>query len=131
MSESWADPNLNDFYKRVARIEYIHARGHGFMAEGTLGRAHSATRSQRRTPVLGPLILILAFGFMMKGTIHQQLGAEVFDARVTALMAGKGVDRLGGFLMQADPMTLMISDKVRTALAPGGILASLTDRAAP
>lgn len=122
MSETWADPNLNDFYKRVARIEYTHARGHGFIAAGTLGRAAFNPPKQRRTPVVGPLMLVIAFGFMLKGAIHQQLGVDVFDARVAALLASDGIDRLGGMLMQADPVTLMISGQVDKALAPGGLL---------
>jgi hypothetical protein len=122
MSHTWADPNLNDFYKRVARIEYTHARGHGFIAAGTLGRADFSPQKARRTPVLGPLLLILAFGFALKGAIHQQLGVDVFNARVAALMDSEGIDRLGGMLMQADPVTLMVSGQIDKALAPGGLL---------
>ncbi len=118
----WADPNLNDFYKRVARIEYTHARGHGFIAAGTLGRAAFAPRKQRRTPILGPLIMIIVFGFALKGVIHHQLGTDVYNARVTALLDSQGIDRLGGQLMQADPLTLMISRQISASLAPGGIL---------
>ncbi len=118
----WADPNLNDFYKRVARIEYTHARGHGFIAEGALSRASFAPRKHRRTPIVRPLLLIVMFGFALKGAIHYQLGADVYNARVATLMDGQGFDRLGGQLMQADPLTLMISKQITTSLAPGGIL---------
>lgn len=121
MSQTWADPNLNDFYKRVARIEYTHARGHGFMAAGTLGRADFSPQKARRTPVLGPLLLVIAFGFTLKGAIHQQLGVDVFNARVAALLDSDGIDRLGGMLMQADPLTLMVSGQIDKALSPGGL----------
>ncbi len=40
----WVDPNLNDFYSRVSRIEKSHAKGYGFEAAGSLGRKGS-TRS--------------------------------------------------------------------------------------
>jgi hypothetical protein len=122
MAQTWADPNLNDFYKRVARIEYTHARGHGFIADGALGRADFLPHKTRRSPVVGPVILILAFGFMLKGTLHQQLGADVFNERVVTLKEGVGVDRLGGYLMQADPITLTISREIDKALQPGGLL---------
>jgi hypothetical protein len=118
----WADPNLNDFYKRVARIEYTHARGHGFIAEGALSRASFAPRKHRRTPIVRPLLVIALFGFALKGAIHHQLGTEVYDARVAALLDGQGIDRLGGKLMQADPVTLMISRQITASLAPGGML---------
>jgi hypothetical protein len=120
---AWTDPNLNDFYKRVARIEYAHARGHGFDAKGALGRAAFVPRKRSRTPVLGPLMLIVAFGFMMKGVIHYQLGQDVYQGRVIALLEGEGVDRLGGYLMQADPVTLAISKQISAAREPGGLLA--------
>jgi hypothetical protein len=122
MAQTWADPNLNDFYKRVARIEYTHARGHGFIASGTMSRADFLQQKTRRSPVIGPVILILAFGFMLKGALHQQLGAEVFEQRVVALKEGVGVDRLGGYLMQADPITLMISGQIDKSMQPGGLL---------
>ena len=32
-------------------------------------------------------------------------------------MAGQGVDRLGGWLMQADPVTLFVSDEIKIGLA--------------
>jgi hypothetical protein len=119
----WADPNLNDFYKRVARIEYTHARGHGFIAEGALSRASFAPRTKhRRTPIVRPLLMIALLGFALKGVIHHQLGTEVYDARVAALLDGQGIDRLGGQLMKADPVTLMVSKQIAAALAPGGML---------
>jgi hypothetical protein len=118
----WSDPNLNDFYKRVARIEYTHARGHGFIAEGALSRASFAPRKQRRTPIVRPLLMVVIFGFALKGVIHHQLGTDVYDARVATLMDGQGIDRLGGQLMRADPVTLMVSSQITKALAPGGML---------
>ena len=30
MDMMWVDPNLNDFYSRVSRIEKSHAKGYGF-----------------------------------------------------------------------------------------------------
>ncbi len=38
------------------------------------------------------------------------------------VVAAPGIDRLGGKLMQADPVTLIISNQIATAMAPGGIL---------
>jgi hypothetical protein len=119
----WSDPNLNDFYKRVARIEYAHARGHGFLASGALSRADFYGRKRERTPILGPLFLVICFGFMLKGAIHYNIGAEVYDARVASLLEEKGIDRLGGMLMQADPVTLFVSGHIASAREEGGVLA--------
>jgi hypothetical protein len=46
---------------------------------------------------------------MLKGAIHYKVGASTYDGRVEALLAGQGFDRLGGWLMQADPATRHIS----------------------
>ena len=40
-------------------------------------------------------------------------GAATYDARVEALMAGQSFDKLGGWLMQADPATLWISGFIK------------------
>jgi hypothetical protein len=49
----------------------------------------------------------------LKGTIHYKVGAATYDARVEALMAGQSFDKLGGWLMQADPATLWISGFIK------------------
>jgi hypothetical protein len=37
------------------------------------------------------------------------VGAATYDRRVDALQSGQSLDRLGGWLMQADPATLWVS----------------------
>ncbi|MCU0803251.1 MAG: hypothetical protein MUD11_16100 [Rhodobacteraceae bacterium] len=112
-----ADPNLVDFYGRVARIEKDHARGYGFEARGTLGRS-AYLRPRKKSPFrfVLPAMAVLACGVTVKGFIHQQIGGSVYDQRVAALMDGEGFDRLGGYLMKADVMTLWVSDKLDTTI---------------
>ena len=111
-----ADPNMTDFYGRVARIQKARAKGYGFEASGTLGRSHYFKASYRRRSVLGPLVFLLLCGFLLKGVMYQQIGAETYYARVTALRAGAGVDRVGGWLMQTDPVTVFVAGKVDAVL---------------
>lgn len=112
----WVDPNLNDFYSRVSRIEKSHAKGYGFEAAGTLGRK-SATRSGRRLlKVAKPLVLALAMGLCLKGIIHYYVGAQTYEVRVSALAAGEGFDPVGAWLMHADPATLWISGQLQSLL---------------
>jgi hypothetical protein len=105
----WADPNLNDFYGRVARIEKAHAKGYGFEAHGTLGRSTTYKRDRSSFRFVKPLALVAIVSLGLKGVIHYYVGAELYDDRVTKLMAGEGFDPVGGTLMQADRVTRAIS----------------------
>ena len=105
----WADPNLNEFYGRVSRIEKAHAKGYGFEARGTMGRSTTWKRDRSGWWFLKPLCLVFAVGMGLKGVIHHYVGADLYQERVTRLMSGEGFDPVGGTLMQADVVTLSIS----------------------
>ena len=109
VKQMWADPNLNDFYGRVSRIEKAHAKGYGFEAHGTMGRSTTWKRDRSGWWFLKPLLMVLVVGLVMKGVIHYYVGASLYDERVTRMMAGEGFDPVGGTLMQADVVTLAVS----------------------
>jgi hypothetical protein len=106
------DPNMNDFYNRVARIQRDHSRGFGMEAQGTLGRSAYRLTSKRRIPILAPLILVLMCGVGMKAMLHARIGDGIYQERLAELNAGAGFDRLGAVLMVADPVTLAVSAKL-------------------
>ena len=109
VKQMWADPNLNEFYGRVARIEKAHAKGYGFEASGTLGRSSTWKRERSGWRFIKPLVVVLAIGLGLKGVIHYYVGADLYQDRVAKLQSGEGFDRVGGMLMQADTATLAIS----------------------
>ncbi|NJM84370.1 MAG: hypothetical protein HC844_19705 [Tabrizicola sp.] len=109
----WVDPNLNDFYGRVARIEKAHAKGYGFEAAGTMSRSATYGRKRRSFKFMKPLLLALAVGAVLKGTIHYYVGSQTYQTRVDALALGDGFDPAGAWLMQADPVSLWISTKLQ------------------
>ncbi len=112
----WVDPNLNDFYSRVSKIEKAHARGYGFEARGTVSRRAPSRLGSRSLKVLKPLVLAVVLGLCLKGLIHYYVGAQTYETRVSALAAGQGVDPVGAWLMYADPVTLFISSQLQTYL---------------
>ncbi|WP_135448838.1 hypothetical protein [Tabrizicola caldifontis] len=112
----WVDPNLNEFYSRVARIEKAHAKGYGFEARGTLGRKASSRRGSWSLRFLRPLVMALLVGVGLKGIIHYYIGAQTYESRVSALAAGNGFDPVGAWLMHADPVTVAISTQLQTLL---------------
>lgn len=109
-----ADPNLTDFYSNVSRLEKRHAQGYRFDAAGTLG-GYRRVKSHRRS-FIKPLLLVLCSGIALKAMIYQNVGHDAYANRVSALQAGQGMDLLGGFLMQADPVTVFVADKISQGL---------------
>lgn len=111
-----SDPNLVDFYNRVSRIERSHTQGLGFESAGTLGRSYYMRGPRRRRRVLMPLMFVVLAAVGLKAVIYQQTGASTYQLRVDRLLAGEGVDHVGGWLMQVDPVTEFLSRKLAAAL---------------
>ncbi|SEN12373.1 hypothetical protein SAMN04488103_103169 [Gemmobacter aquatilis] len=104
-----AGQDLSEFYARLARIEDARAKGHGFEADGTLGRSYYTKPSRKRSRLIGPLLVILACGTGLKASMYYQIGSASYLDRVERMRESEGFARLGGFLMQADPVTVQTS----------------------
>ena len=111
------DPNMTDFYTRVARLEKARAKGYGFEAAGALGRSFYHKPTSRRRPILVPLIFMALCLFVLKGVLHHAIGAQVYEDRVATLAAGTGIAPVGAWVMQTDPLTLFISTQIAKGLA--------------
>lgn len=111
-----SDPSIAEFNTRIARIQKVRAKGYGFEAEGTLGRSFYTMADQRTrkggVPLLRPIVVALILGTMLKALFLHQLGIEDYNARVAGLMAGEGIDRIGGWVMQADPLTVSVAHQI-------------------
>ena len=111
------DPNMTDFYGRVARIQKARAKGHGFEAAGALGRSFYNRPKSRRRSLLVPVTVLVLGCFVLKGIIYHSVGAQTYDDRVAVLMAGKGVEPVGGWIMQPEPVTRFVADQITNGLA--------------
>lgn len=111
-----SDPNLADFYRRVARIERTHTQGMGFESAGTLGRSYYLRGQRRRRSFLMPLLFVALAAVALKAVIYQQTGASTYQLRVDRLLAGEGINHVGGWLMQVDPVTEFLSSKLAAVL---------------
>ena len=100
------DPNMVDFYSRVARIQRDHARSFG--AEAV---ASHSVQAKSRIPVLAPVLLALLCGFAMKAMLLARIGDETYAARVADLQAGQGFEKIGATLMAADPITVALAEQ--------------------
>lgn len=107
--QAMSDPNLDDFYRRIARVQSAHAKGYGFEATGAVGRSAYARPGRRRFALLRPVLATAVAILLLKSLIHYHIGSQTYDDRVAALVSGEGFDRVGGLLMTADPVTLWLS----------------------
>lgn len=110
------DENRVDFSHRVARIERAHVSGLGFEAQGTLGRSHYMPRKRWRIPLMGPVMVLMAFVVVLKALIRVRLGGDLYQARVDTLWQGEGLDWLGALLMQPDPLSVWLSLQISTLI---------------
>lgn len=111
------DPNMNDFYGRVARIQKARAKGYGFEASGTLGRSYYTRPTATRRSIIGPIMFLLLCTVLLKGVIYHAIGAQSYGERVAVLMAGDGIERAGGWLMQPEAATVFVADQITLILA--------------
>lgn len=89
------DPNLTDFYGRVARIQKARTKGNGFEIAGTLGRSYYYRPLAKLRSMLGPILFLLICAFLLKGLIYHNVGADTYNERVASLMVGKGIEPFG------------------------------------
>lgn len=112
-----ADPNMADFYDRVNRFERMRRQGYGFEAQGALGRSFYNAKTKPRRNWFGPTFLAVLVVFVVKAGIFSGVGAQSYQVRVDRLLAADGIDRVGGWLMQADPVTLWLADRMAAGAA--------------
>lgn len=111
-----ADPNMHDFYQRVGRIETMHRNGAGFEAAGTLGMSYynSLRKPRRRSHVVMPMALVLTAIICIKAAVLSNVGYEEYQSRIALLQHGDAGDRIGAYVLQADPLTRAVA-----AMLPG------------
>lgn len=111
-----SDPNLEDFYMRVGRIERSHSMGYGFEAPDTLGRSFYRRLPVRRRPIFRIGVFLFCFCFGLKGAIHYNMGEAQFERRVAEIEARGGFDAVQGFLMRPEPVTRLVSKGIATVV---------------
>ncbi len=108
-----------EFENRLRRVGRRHRK---MMTNGVVrkvgkdGLITSKPRSRMpRFPLKGFVILFVA-AFVFKATLLAWLGAADYSARVTALGEGTVIEQGGAWVMQADPMTVVLSEVIKNIL---------------
>lgn len=111
-----AHANFQEFDKRMARILREHEKlSKGYVTKVTRDGLIVA-KPRRRVLSLAPLrflLLLLVAAMVFKIFFYIQMGAEVYNARVATLAVGTQVEKVGAYLLQADPVTVAISEKLK------------------
>ena len=112
-----ADPKMTDFNDRVARIKKAHANGHGFESPGVVRRSSHRHAAPWLRSIVVPVLFLVLFCFLLKGIIYREVGAKSYSERVAILMAGTGIEPVGGWLMQPEPVTRFVADLMNSGLS--------------
>lgn len=106
------------FDQRLRRLD----RKHRAMARGYTTRMRSdgliEVKPKRRSPPISgrSVLLFIAAFFLFKGFLLANIGGQSYDDRVDLLKSGTVVEQAGGWVMQADPLTQFIAQKIGPVL---------------
>lgn len=109
------DRNMANFNGRLGRIERIRQAGGGFEAQGTLGRSfYSEQQRPRRLRrgLFAPFVLVLLAIVALKSVVYASVGPEAYRERIAALEAGGTADRIGAYVLRADPLTIATAAQI-------------------
>ena len=105
-----------DFRGRLRLIEKRHS---GYARDGYTARLRSdglievVQQPKVRSRVSGrSLLLFIAVAFLFKGFLMATLGFGSYDERVAKLAEGTQIEKAGAFLMQADPLSTFVAEKL-------------------
>lgn len=107
-----------EFDSRLKRIDRHHRKiAQGYTATMNRDGLLVAVPRRRRLKVpFAGIALLAVVVIAFKGVVHAQLGEAAYEARVETLSAGSQVEKFAGWVMQADPLTLWVSEKAAAVL---------------
>lgn len=112
------DIRMRDFGKRVSRIDRKHKR----MADGYVSMVDSdgtitgkPTRRSFSFP-WKPTAIFFTIFFVVKALLLVQLGQPHYNDLVADLQDGSTVEKVGAYVMSADPMTKWLAAQIQWAI---------------
>lgn len=123
--------NHRNFEARMGKINRRHQklqRGY-VMSVGHDGLIIAEPRERRMSVPWRGILFILTGFLLVKGMMLAQVGAESYQARVDRLAAGNQVEKVGAYVLHADPITVWIADQVAPWLPRAAATATGADGA--
>lgn len=101
------------------RLRHIQTQRTAFARDGYTARLRSdglievvPQRRIRSRIATGPVLLFIAAVFLFKGLLMGSLGFDSYDRRVADLANGSAIEQLGAFVMQSDPISHLVAEKL-------------------
>lgn len=110
-----------EFRGRVSRLQSKHAK----YAQGYSARVQSdglivLEPRRMRSRVSGKVFVLVVLAFFgFKAFLMAALGFGSYDERVARLAEGTAVERAGALVMQSDPVSLWMAEKIGPILRKG------------
>lgn len=104
-----SDPNIEEFYGRVARIERDHANGVSFVAEGTLGRVPERRSARRGAALIRSFAFLMVLLVAFKAVLMDQVGEATYRDKIAALQSGSVPERISGAIIAPDALSVWLA----------------------
>lgn len=113
---------VNDRYEFSKRMKRINKR-HSKLSQGYImsvnhdGLVIAQPKSRRMELPWRPVLFVLLGVVLFKAVLLSRIGADAYEQRVAQLAAGTQFEKVGGYVLAADPATVWISDLVGRVMA--------------
>ena len=112
-----ADANLRSFDKRMERIVRKHQRlARGYVPAITEDGLIVAKPKRSVKLPWRSVLLLLVVGFGFKMYLFASIGPEAYETRIARLAQGTQVERMGAWMMTADPVTVSVAERLAPIL---------------
>ena len=110
--------NQRQFEDRLKSLENKHrAMSRGYVTQMQSDGLIVARPKRKLMRLSGKTLIIFVLGFFLfKGFLLANLGAPTYGERLGYLQNGTAVERAGAVVMQADPVTRFVADKMQPHL---------------
>lgn len=116
-----SDANQRNFEVRMNKINRRHKRlSRGYvMSVNHDGLVIAQPKARQSMIPWRGILFVLVGALIVKGVMLAQVGTESYNDRVASLSAGNQIEKVGAYVMHADPVTQWIAAQVAPLLPNG------------
>lgn len=112
-----AEANLRNFDKRMEKILHKHQRlSRGYVPAITEDGLIVARPRRRIVWPWRSVLFLLCIGLGFKVWLYASLGPEAYNAQVATLATGTQTEKVGSWIMTADPVTVAAAEQLNLYL---------------
>ena len=102
------------FKSRLRRLERKHsAMSNGYRAQLRSDGLIMMTPERKKSAISGRSVILFIFAFLVfKGFLIANIGLDGYQERVDLLKSGNAIETAGSWIMQVDPASELIAEKI-------------------